>query len=70
MQYERSKKNDAPFPDFNGFHKSALHALGWRIIDGGRGGAGFNACYPYQTQPLEGSCWMDCAKRILFKYIR
>ena len=34
MQDERSEENDAPFPDFNGFHRSALQALGWRIIDG------------------------------------
>ena len=34
MQSEKIKMNDAPFPDFNGFHKSALQALGWHIIDG------------------------------------
>ena len=34
IQHERSNKNDVPFPDFNGFYKSALQAFGWRIIDG------------------------------------
>ena len=68
MQHERSKKHDAPFPDFNAFHKLDLLALAWRIIVGAVQVS--TRATPTQFQPLEGSCWMDCAKRILSKYMR
>ena len=65
MQNERNRKHDAPFKCL-----SQVGPADTRLAHYRRGGAGFKACYPYPIQPLEGLCWMNCAKKILSKYMR